>query len=182
VNLDPVTVRWADALFNLAKRGGALDEVQRDVEQLGKELSPAAVQAFLFGGSTSQADKSAKLEGLLGTFHQVTRNFVKLSLEKRREEVLRHLAVAFNRRVLTEQGAVEGYVESARPLDAAQLSEIASAMGKQLGKDVRLTGRVNPDLVGGVRVFVGARMIDYSVQGRLDGLRRKLMEARLPVA
>ena len=38
---------------------------------------------------------------------------------------------------------------------------------------------VDPGLVGGVRVFVDNRMIDNSVQGRLDGLSRKLREARL---
>ena len=43
-----------------------------------------------------------------------------------------------------------------------------------------LTGRVDPDLVGGVRVFVGTSMIDQSLQGRMDGLRRRMMEARLP--
>ena len=39
---------------------------------------------------------------------------------------------------------------------------------------------VNPTLVGGVRVFVAGKLIDYSVQGRLSGLRRKLLDARLP--
>jgi F-type H+-transporting ATPase subunit delta len=182
VNLDPVTVRWADALFNLAKRSGALDEVRRDMQRLAQELSPSSVQAYLFGGSASQLDKRAKLESLLGFFHPMTQNFVRLSLDRRREEVLRTIAVAFERRLLRDQGAVEGHVESARALDESQLNEIAAAMGKKLGKTVRLESRINPDLVAGVRIFVGARMLDYSVQGRLDGLRRKMMEATLPVA
>ena len=56
---------------------------------------------------------------------------------------------------------------------------MASAMGRRLGKQVLLKNEVDPDLVGGVRVFVDNRMIDNSVQGRLDGLQRKLREARL---
>ena len=45
---DQVTTRWTGALFNLAKRHAALDEVQRDVESLGNEIASPAVQEFLF--------------------------------------------------------------------------------------------------------------------------------------
>ncbi|MEO2163801.1 MAG: F0F1 ATP synthase subunit delta, partial [bacterium] len=77
-------------------------------------------------------------------------------------------------------GAAKGIVESARPLESAELEALSQDLSKRLGKDVTLTGRVDPDLVGGVRVFVGTSMIDQSLQGRMDGLRRRMMEARLP--
>jgi F-type H+-transporting ATPase subunit delta len=60
-----------------------------------------------------------------------------------------------------------------------QIEELATAIGRQLGKEVILKNEVDPSLVGGVRVFVDNRMIDNSVQGRLSGLERKLREARL---
>jgi len=44
---------------------------------------------------------------------------------------------------------------------------------------VKLTQRKNPDLVGGVRIYVGAYMIDRSLQGRMEDLRRKLRTAPL---
>ena len=59
------------------------------------------------------------------------------------------------------------------------MDELAAAIGQELGKEVYLKNEVDPGLVGGVRVFVDNRMIDNSVQGRLDGLNRKLREARL---
>jgi F-type H+-transporting ATPase subunit delta len=68
---------------------------------------------------------------------------------------------------------------SARPLVAAQIEELATAMGRRLGKTVVLKNEVATDLVGGVRVLVDNRMIDNSVQGRLNGLNRKLREVRL---
>ena len=86
---------------------------------------------------------------------------------------------AFRLRLLEHRGATEGRVESARALEASQIDELAAAIGRQLGKDVVLENEVDPSLVGGVRVFVDNRMIDNSVQGRLNGLQRKLREARL---
>ena len=85
---------------------------------------------------------------------------------------------------VVDQGAVEGVVESARPLDEAQIASIAEKIGRDLAakgiQKVHLTNRTDESLVGGVRVFIGARMFDYSVKGRLDGLRQRLLEAPLP--
>jgi len=182
VNVDPVTLRWAQALFNLAQSKGVLADVERDIARLGEELRSAAVQSYLFGGDVSATEKRTKLEGVTQSFHEFTRNFVSLLFDKRREEVLRHVADAFRALILREQNTVEGHVETVRPLGAEQLDALATALGKEMSKTVRLEERTNPDLVGGMRIFVGAKMIDYSVQGRLDGLRRRMLEARLPVA
>lgn len=179
VRVDAVTARWADALFNLALRAGDLDEVQRDVERLGAETRSDAVRDYLTGGRVSQVEKTERLVGLVS--HRLTQNFVKLALERRRESVLVHVADAFRAKRLEREGVVEGVLECPRPLDASELESLATSLGARLGKRVSLSARLNPDLVGGVRVFVGARMLDRSVQGRLEGLRRKMLAARLPV-
>lgn len=180
MNLDPVTLRWVGAFFNLAKRSGALTEVERDVLILEEAFASASVRAYFFGGTASTSDKRQKIQPLLKDFHALTNKFVQLLLDRGRVGVLEHVGVAFKRRQLAERGAVEGIVESPRPLPDAEVAELARSLGARLGKEVLLENRTNPELVGGVRVFVDAKMIDYSVQGRLQGLRRKMMEAELP--
>ncbi len=59
---------------------------------------------------------------------------------------------------------------------------VASQLVPQFCKSLLLTNKIVPDLVGGARVIAGNRMIDYSVQGRLDALRRRMMDAPLPAA
>jgi F-type H+-transporting ATPase subunit delta len=185
VSLDPVTTRWTEALFRLAKRQGVLDAVRADVERLGVELARPGVRSLLAGGGRAgsghaPAERRAKLEQLVAGAQQLVRNLVSLLLDKRREEVLLQLAEAFRQRMLVERGAVEGVVESARPLAPAEVTSLAQALGKDLGKEVLLASRSNPELIGGVRVVFGARMLDRSVQGRLEGLRGRLLAARLP--
>lgn len=175
--IDPVTARWAGALFNLAQRQGALDEVRKDVERLGAEFANPKVRAYLLGSQASPAERLAKLGGLTADFHALTRNFVRLAFDRRREGVLEGLAEAFRRRVLTESGVQEGVVEAPRALGSTELRALEASLGAQLGAEVRLTQRINEDLVAGVRIFVGTRMIDRSVQGRLESLRRRLAGA-----
>ena len=57
---------------------------------------------------------------------------------------------------------------------------MAAQLGVVLGKKVALKNKIVPELVGGARVVAGNRMIDWSVQGRMDALRRRMLDARLP--
>ena len=59
---------------------------------------------------------------------------------------------------------------------------LAARIGPLLGKQVTLKNRVVPELIGGTRVTVANRMIDSSVAGRLEGLRRAMLEAPLGAA
>lgn len=177
---DQVTSRYAQALFSLAKSRGALDDVTRDIETLGREMASPAVAGFVVDARVAPETRRDKLVPALGSIHELTRNFVHLVFEKRREEVLQGLAGAFREQRLDEAGAAEGVVESARALDAEQLNGLATAVGARLGRSLTLENRVDPGLIGGVRVLVGSHMLDMSVRGRLDGLRNSLLAAALP--
>jgi len=177
---DSVTNRYTEALFALAKSRDALEEVARDVEAIGREMASATVAKFVVDARVAQETRREKLAPLLTAAHELTKNFVRLLFDKRREQVLVDLAGAFRQRMLEERGAAEGVVESARPLGTESLEQLAAAVGGRIGRTVELENRVRPDLIGGVRVLVGSRMLDMTVQGRLEGLRSKLLAAPLP--
>jgi F-type H+-transporting ATPase subunit delta len=178
--IDPVTSRYAEALFGLAQARGALEAVRGDVARLASELSERGRLAFLFDARLPLEARRQRAAEHLSGLHALTQNFVNLVLDKRRVEVLRDLGAAFHRRDLAERGAAEGVVESARPLAASDLARLASALGPRLGKQLSLEGRVVPELVGGVRVVVESKMIDASVAGRLESMKKQLLAAELP--
>lgn len=178
--LDPVSTRYTDALFNLAKEKGDLEQVRRDVERLARALGDPAVRASILDARIPIGRRRTGAGQLVGGAHQLVRNFVDLLFDKRREAVLPELGAAFHRRSLEEEGAAEGVVESARPLGASEIARLAVALGKRLGKEVSLENRVVPGLLGGVRVIVESKMVDCSLQGRLDGLRKRMFQAPLP--
>jgi len=169
VILDAVTLRYAEALWNLSAKAGRLERVRADVARLGT-AQPAA--------SGRSERRKQVLAALSGADPFVT-NLVHLLYDRHREEVLRGLAAAFHRLELQSRNAVEGQVESARPIAPELIAEIAARVGAVLGKQVVLQNRVRPELLGGTRVLVANRMIDYSVAGRLESLRRAMLEAPL---
>jgi F-type H+-transporting ATPase subunit delta len=180
MKVDPVTARYVDALYGLATRQGLLSQIEGEVKKLATVLSqPGAAQVIFHPGRDSVTRRSyldAALEGASDTF----RNFVDLLFAKRRDEVLRDLGEAFRLRLLHEEGVVEGIVESARPLGSGELAELTVALGARLGKQVRLENKVNEGLIAGIRVIVDNKMVDSSVAGRFDDLKRRMMDAALP--
>lgn len=180
MRVDPVTARWADALWNLATKKGALAPVASDVQRLGSAVADPRVRPLLSNPRLDRAARRALVEPALGGAHALTKNFVDLAFDKGRESVLFALAAAFHRRRLAEENRVEGVVESARPLGPAEIQRLETELSLVLGKTLKLENKIVPELVGGARVIAQNRMIDYSVQGRLEALRRQMMDAPLP--
>jgi len=179
---DPVTSRYAGALYGLAKRKGALDDVTRDIAALSAEIARPATRHVLFNPRVEREAKRVQLSPVLAAAHPLLRNFANLLLDKGREDVLRGLASAWKRLTLDERGAAEGFIESARPLERSEIDRLAAALSKPMGRTLILENRIVPELVGGVRVIARNRMIDGSVQGRLEALRRRMLDVRLPTA
>lgn len=179
--VDPVTLRWAEALYALARKQGAIDAVKSDVARLASSLAGASGDA-VFQPRLDRASRRALVFSRATNLHPLVQNFVNLCFDRRREEVLRNVGAAFRRLEHAERGIAEGIVQSARPLGAAELDLVTRGVSAELGKQVVLENKIVPELVGGARVIAANRMIDWSVQGRLEALRRKMLEARLPAA
>jgi len=180
VIVDAVTSRYAGALYGLARKKGAVDAISKDIAALAAEVAKPATKGLLFNPRMDREAKRAQLGPVLDSAHPLTRNFVQLLLDKDREYVLRNLAAAWKRFVLDERGEIEGRVESARPLDPTEIARLANALSKRLGRTLTLENHVQPELLGGARVFAANRMVDWTVQGRLQALRRRMLDSRLP--
>ena len=65
----------------------------------------------------------------------------------------------------------------AAPLSAAQLKGVQTALAQSLGKTPEVSTRVDPSLLGGLKVRVGSRLFDASLRSKLDSLKFALKRA-----
>jgi F-type H+-transporting ATPase subunit delta len=86
------------------------------------------------------------------------------------------LTEAFRARVLERRNIVSAEVTTAVPLPAPAADALARRLGEVTGKDVRLSPRIDPAIIGGVVAQVGSTVYDGSVSGQLARMRRKLVE------
>jgi F-type H+-transporting ATPase subunit delta len=76
--------------------------------------------------------------------------------------------------VADASGGIVANVTAAAPLTAAQLETLAATLKTQYGREPRIAVRVDPSVIGGLRVQVGDDVIDGTVASRLSELRLQL--------
>jgi len=175
-----VGARYASALFDLAKDGREIATVSADLKSLKTMLAESADLRTLVGSPVFDAE--AKGKGLTAIadragFSALTKKFLGLLANQRRASALRDVIVAFDALVAAWRGIVAAEVTTAVPLSPAQTSGLAAALRQALGKDPEIETRVDPAILGGIKVRVGSRLYDASLKSKLDSLKFALKRA-----
>lgn len=105
---------------------------------------------------------------------QRAKNFVKLLAENDRIKLLPEIAALYEHYRAEAEGTIEAEVISASETSDVQLAKIAAALKTRLGKEVRITSKIDPSLIGGAIIRAGDMVIDGSVSGRLTKLSTTL--------
>lgn len=173
--------RYATALFDLAVENKALEAVDGDLANLDAMLAASAdlrrlVRSPVFSAEDQQRSMSALLDkaGVEG----LVANFVGLIARNRRLFALPAMIEAFRTLLARHRGEVTAEVTSATALSDAQTSALKAALKASLGQDVQMAMRVEPDLLGGLIVKVGSRMVDSSLRTKLNSLKVAMREVR----
>lgn len=103
------------------------------------------------------------------------KNFVKLLSENDRIKLLPEITALYEHYRAEAEGSIDAEVISAQEMNEAQLAKIAASLKTRLGKDVRLTSKVDASLIGGAIVRAGDLVIDGTVSGRLEKLSTSLV-------
>jgi F-type H+-transporting ATPase subunit delta len=166
--------RYAAALFELAKEQNQLDQVERDVLAFQRLLEASPELTRLVRSPVIAAEAQARaLAAILAKIGMpgVTGNFLKLLVRNRRLFAVADMLRAFQGLLARERGEVSADVASAHPLSAEQMQLLSDSLKASIGKQVQIRTRVDPNLLGGLIVRVGSKMIDSSLRTKLHNLK-----------
>jgi F-type H+-transporting ATPase subunit delta len=85
------------------------------------------------------------------------------------------IAAQFKALVNAQTGVSDATIESAFPIDGAQLGEVKAALEKRFGRKLNTSVVHKPELIGGIRVVVGDEVLDTSVAARLQQMKTALV-------
>lgn len=179
-----VARNYAEALFDLGDRHAAHEPFAQSIATLAELLeSDRRIRQFLEMPKIEvAAKKQAVRQALAGKVPALFLNFVLVVIENRRQRLLREIGQEYRALLDEKLGRLHVQVTLAHPADAATEQRIAAELGRILGRDVIPHITVDPSILGGIVVRYGDRVMDGSVQRRLQTLRNRLMNAALPVA
>jgi F-type H+-transporting ATPase subunit delta len=102
-------------------------------------------------------------------------NLLRTVLDNGRLHVLAEMATQFQALVNSASGSSDATIESAFDIDAAQLEEVKAALERRFGRKLNATVKIEPSLIGGIRVVVGDEVLDTSVRARLEQMKAALV-------
>ncbi len=166
--------RYATALFDLAHEQNAVDDVADDLQGLDAMIAESEDLLRLIRSPVlSRAEQSRAMAAVLAKAgaNKMTRNFVGLVAGNRRLFALPGMIRAYQKLLAAHRGEITGEVVSAHPLDDKQLATVKKQLASAMGQEVQLESKVDEDLIGGLIVKVGSRMIDSSLRTKLQNLK-----------
>jgi F-type H+-transporting ATPase subunit delta len=174
-----IAQRYATAVFDLAKEGGALAALEADVDALEAALNDSeTLRETLSSPVYSREDLGKAVTALADKMNlsQTTRGALGMMAQNRRLFALPQLCAALRRMIADEKGEVTAEVVSASVLTKAQADTLAKTLKERVGKTVKLNVAVDESLIGGLIVKVGSKMIDTSIRSRLAALQNSMKE------
>ncbi len=168
-----LTDRYAAALYAHADEQHALDAVVAEMEALGQLIDTSADFRRLLASpliDVNQATRAALAVLEQQGFGQQVQHFVGVVAANRRLRNLRDIVLAFAALVAERRGIISAHVASAHPLNDVQRQQLRARLIEAGYGNVNILESVEPDLLGGLVVRVGARLYDTSLKSRLQRL------------
>jgi len=172
---EPSTVArpYAEAAFKLAEGSSSLAKWSEMLAALATVSQDPRVRAAV--GDPNLSD--AKVAGLFISILSLSgegENFIRVLAENGRLDLLPEIRTQFHALRNEREGVIEAEVFSAFELSSAQLADLVQRLEKKTGRKVKAKVQLDKELIGGIKVVLGDKVIDGSARAQLGALETAL--------
>ncbi len=168
--------RYATAVYELATYEAAIDRIGADLERIVRSIeSDEETKRFFLAPVVDRYEKERALtKAFAGRVEEIALHALLLLVRKHREALLRPMLEEYHALEVSGRGLEPLVVTSARPLGKEELERIVRRIEGIYGRRFEARLRVDPGVIGGLRITMGDRRVDGTVAGRLEQLARTL--------
>lgn len=167
---------YGEALYGLARDEGLSQTVLQQLTMLDECF--AGEPDFLRLLSAANLSKEERCRILDDSFrdrvHGYVLNFLKILTEKGYARHFHNSVEAYRRQYNQDNGILPVTAVTAAPLSGAQAQALTEKLSRITGKHVALENKLDPAVLGGVRLDYDGKCVDDTVSHRLDSLGRML--------
>jgi F-type H+-transporting ATPase subunit delta len=178
---ETVALIYAHAILELAFEKGVAQEVLSDLGKIGQALKDdPRILTFLVAPHIRREAKKQTLDRAFARgISPLVSNFLKVLVDKRREEEIPRVLSLFEKLYHERQGEAVVRVVSAVSLNEGERSRLSKELKRRLKKEILLEERVDPALLGGVVIRVDDSVADSSLRTKLAAIAERLHETRV---
>ena len=171
---DLISERYGSALYDLASQKKCIDDILKDFEVVEKTLKESSELTNLVTSPLVNSDEKLKI--LLKIFSKINLNnltttFLKVLDNNKRISHLISIISKFKIINSEKRGDITAEVTSANELSEDEKNNIKNQLKNSLGQKLSLNFEVDKDIIGGLIVKVGSKMIDTSIANKINKLK-----------
>jgi F-type H+-transporting ATPase subunit delta len=167
--------RYAEALYLLVHEQGNMDQVEAEYRRVLADVAEVPeFGLFLAQPLIARERKVRVFDQAFPELFGYLRNLVHLLIRNRREDYLGLIYEEFRVLQAEAEGIIRVQVASARAFSSEERDRLTDRLMQTLGRRVTLEERLDPELLGGVRLEVDGKVIDGTLRARLEELRALL--------
>lgn len=164
---------YAQAAFEEAQKLSDLKSWSEALLFLAEAVCYPEVRAVVTSHRVKKQQLESLMVDLLGSNAKLQqRNFIRILVENHRLLVLPEIAAIFENLRAEAEKTVNVVVDSAFELSAAQQEKIVRSLKARMGREIKLVCKVNKELLGGVVIRAGDKVIDGSARTRLGEMAK----------
>ncbi|MBU1424580.1 MAG: F0F1 ATP synthase subunit delta [Gammaproteobacteria bacterium] len=166
---------YAQAAFDEAQQLKALQAWSEMLLSLAEAINHPEMIAVVTNPRVAKKQVEGLMEALLEkSASKQQQNFVRILADNQRLLLLPEIAALFEALKAEAEKTINVVVDSAFELSAAQKDKIVSSLKKSMGREIKLSCNINKELLGGVVIRAGDKVIDGSARTRLGEMANAL--------
>ena len=168
----------AAALLVVAKEIDAVDEVQRSIKLVIELLKKdAQFRAFMQSKRFTIEQKTEVIKfGLQDVCNPLIQELLIIEIDQNPTILMRNLSYFFDAMVKDELNIVPVEAHVADELSVNELAYLQKTLEESIGKDTELDLKIDPNLLGGIKLRIENTFLDASIKNKMDNLRRELLQ------
>ena len=172
------TKNMAAAILVVAKEIDAVDEVQRSIKLVLELLKKdAQFRSFMQTKRFTTEQKTEVIRsGLQNACHPILQELLIIEIDENPTILLRDLSYFFDAMAKDELNIVPVTAYVADELSVDEVADLQKTLEESIGKDTELDLKVDPSLLGGIKILIENTYLDASIKTKMDNLRRGLLQ------
>ena len=173
-----ITQRYAQGLFELAKENGSVEEKKRQADVILDAMAECPdFDLFLRTVKIKEEEKIAVIDKIfINAVDHDMLSFLKLIVEKGRAFYLQGILEDYVKLANEDLGIELATVTSARKINSEDMQTIGEALVRKTNKKVFLKNKIDPSVIGGIKVTIGNTVTDATMAAKIERLRNTLLK------
>lgn len=174
--MNEIAKAYGGALYSLAQEEGLTDEFFQELSVLKESFrqEPNFLRLLSSPALTKQERCGILDESFQGKIHVYVLNFLKILTENGYCSHLNQCCAAYQELYNQDHGILPVTAVTAVPLSDEQARRLSEKLSRITGKHIALENRIEPSVLGGMRLDYDGKQVDDTVSHRLDSLRQLL--------